>query len=165
MEQVLLNLVINARDAMAQGGDITISTSEADIDEAFVQGHRGAVPGRYVVLSVRDSGTGMSEEIQARVFEPFYTTKEQGRGTGLGLSTVFGIVKQSAGYIQADSSPGAGTAFRIYLPRSTANTLPESSPAPRPELRGEEKLLVVEDQQNVLALTRRRLFGSAASRF
>jgi len=157
LEQVLLNLVINARDAMAQGGDITISTSEADIDEAFVQGHSGAVPGRYVVLSVRDSGTGMSEEIQARVFEPFYTTKEQGRGTGLGLSTVFGIVKQSAGYILLESAPGKGSCFKIFLPRTDEPPEEIGKDSTPPPSGGQGTILLVEDELAVLRLVEQAL--------
>ncbi|HEX3345153.1 MAG TPA: ATP-binding protein, partial [Polyangiaceae bacterium] len=149
IEQVLMNLVVNARDAMPTGGTITVETSGAALDDAYVQSHPTAKAGAYVVLSVRDTGTGMGKATIAHIFEPFFTTKEKGKGTGLGLSTVFGIVQQSEGHIEVDSEPGQGTTFRIYLPcvKAAADDAP---PPPNPgSLRGSETVLLVEDEDQV----------------
>jgi signal transduction histidine kinase len=116
IEQVIVNLCVNARDAMRSGGRLTIRSGEAQLDDAFVSRHPGSRAGRYAVLEVRDTGHGMDQETCARVFEPFFTTKPKGQGTGLGLATVYGIVKQSGGYVSVESAIGEGTTFTIYLP-------------------------------------------------
>ena len=163
IEQALLNLVVNARDAMPNGGTLEIATSEADMDEAFVRTHPGASLGSYVVISVRDTGCGMTEDVKAHLFEPFFTTKPQGRGTGLGLAMVYGFVKQSGGYIDAESSLGAGTTFRIYLPETSVPAGRPAAPAAVPESRGTETILVVEDEPAVADVVRRVLTASGYS--
>jgi signal transduction histidine kinase/ActR/RegA family two-component response regulator len=151
LEQILMNLVVNARDAMPQGGTITIETANASLDPSAGTDAFSVTRGPYVRLSVTDSGQGMPPDVRARAFEPFFTTKELGRGTGLGLSTVYGIVKQTGGYIWVDSEVGRGTCVRIYLPRDGAAAAP---PEPRPTARGHarggaETILVVEDEEGV----------------
>jgi len=159
IEQVLVNLAVNARDAMADrgGGKLTIETANVDLDDEFTQAHLGSKPGPYAMLAVTDTGMGMDAHVLAHLFEPFFTTKEVGKGTGLGLATVYGIVKQSDGYISVYSEPGRGSSFKIYLPRLTA--LPRTSPSPVKSGagRGTETILVVEDEPSVLALSRRAL--------
>jgi signal transduction histidine kinase len=153
IEQVLVNLAVNARDAMPDGGRLTIGTSNADVVAS------DDLPrGRYVVLQVTDSGVGMTPEILARVFEPFFTTKERGKGTGLGLATVYGIVQQSDGHVRVDSAPGAGTTFRVYLPRVEApvEAPREAAPVTAPEA-GSETVLVAEDEPLVRVLVRKTL--------
>jgi two-component system, cell cycle sensor histidine kinase and response regulator CckA len=152
IEQVIMNLALNARDAMRKGGQLTIRTDTVDLREPLTLRHLNIPPGAYVTLAVTDTGLGMSPEIQARIFEPFFTTKQQGEGTGLGLSTVYGIVKQSGGTIVVHSEPGQGTTFRIYLPR--VNEIPArlSSPSVINYPPGWETILVVEDEDAVRAL-------------
>jgi PAS domain S-box-containing protein len=159
VEQVLLNLAVNARDAMPGGGLLEIETSNVDLDDTFIRVRPGAVPGSFVRLVVRDNGAGMEAAILSHVFEPFFSTKEPGKGSGLGLSTVYGIVKQSGGYIEAASRPGEGAEFTIYLPRENVADSGETEiPAPSLDrLRGSETVLVVEDSQPFLRLVRQIL--------
>ncbi len=158
LEQVLMNLVVNAKDAMPGGGRLTIETENLAVDE----GQRGPGvirPGTYVRLSVSDTGMGMDKETQSRIFEPFFTTKEMGKGTGLGLSTVYGIVKQSGGYVMVQSEEGRGSTFQIYLPRVEGATESHAAPAPRAALGGTETVLLVEDEESVRQLVRETLIA------
>ncbi len=155
IEQVILNLAVNARDAMAQGGRLGLETANVLLDEAFARGNPGARRGRYVRLGITDTGVGMDAETRAHVFEPFFTTKEVGKGTGLGLATVYGIVKQSGGYITVASELGRGARFDIYLPRVAGAAAGQGSgPVLAELLRGSETILLVEDQDEVRELAR-----------
>jgi two-component system, cell cycle sensor histidine kinase and response regulator CckA len=154
LEQVILNLAINARDAMPTGGTIRIETASVELDELYTSHHLGAEPGLYVMLAVSDSGVGMDEETQSHLFEPFFTTKEPGKGTGLGLATVYAIVKQAGGSIWVYSEVGHGTSVKVYLPRAVeADAEAPTAPAEQPhQLRGSETVLIAEDEDAVRAL-------------
>jgi PAS domain S-box-containing protein len=149
IEQIVMNLAVNARDAMPQGGRLTIETSNVELDSAFVETHPGAGVGPHAMLSVRDTGTGMSPEVQAHLFEPFFTTKGVGKGTGLGLATVYGIVKQHGGYIRIESTAGAGTTVRIYLARIPVVPDVAAPAADAPAVVGSGTVLVVEDESEL----------------
>jgi signal transduction histidine kinase/CheY-like chemotaxis protein len=155
IEQVIMNLVVNARDAMPKGGRITVETGEAALDARSLPPQ--SRPGEHVMLAVSDTGVGMSAEVRARIFEPYFTTKEVGKGTGLGLSTVYGIVQQSDGHIHVYSEPGQGTTFRIYLPRSEADTATAALDAGARLPGGTEHVLLVEDDPSVRRSTRETL--------
>jgi len=153
VEQILMNLIVNARDAMPRGGRIDIITRNRELDERQARQRPGGRPGAYTSVVVRDSGMGMDQRTQARIFEPFFTTKEIGKGTGLGLATVYGIVKQSGGYIWVDSEPGKGAAFQIYLPRIDSPTDEERTPGPvSGTLPTTETILLVEDEEALRAV-------------
>ncbi len=155
IEQVVMNLAVNARDAMPSGGRLTIGTADVVMDEMYARQHPGAKPGIYVMLSVADSGVGMNSETMLHIFEPFFTTKEVGKGTGLGLATVYGIMKQSGGYIWVDSELGKGSCFQIFLPRvEEAVTHVAEGTSPSPILQGNETILVVEDAEALKKLAR-----------
>jgi PAS domain S-box-containing protein len=160
IEQVIMNLAVNARDAMPGGGRLTIETANVELDGSFAHSPTVLAPGKYVMLAVTDNGSGMDSKTQAHIFEPFFTTKEKGKGTGLGLATVYGIVKQSGGYIWVYSEPGRGTTFKIYLPRvqgAGAVTGKDGQGKLSESLRGNEVVLLVEDETGVRELAREYL--------
>ncbi|HUD84648.1 MAG TPA: ATP-binding protein, partial [Candidatus Saccharimonadales bacterium] len=152
--QVLMNLAVNARDAMPKGGKLTIATSNAALDENYAHAHPGAIPGDYVMITVSDTGTGMTEEVKARMFEAFFTTKPKGKGTGLGLATCQTIMQQSGGHIAVQSGLGQGTTFKIYFPRVDQPLDVAACPRTGPTPRGTETLLVVEDEPTLRNLAR-----------
>jgi two-component system, cell cycle sensor histidine kinase and response regulator CckA len=154
IEQVIMNLVVNARDAMPQGGRLTIKTANVDLDAACTREHTGQQPGSYVVLTVSDTGCGMTEGVKQHIFEPFFTTKETGKGTGLGLAVIHGVIKQSKGYIEVYSESDVGTTFEIYLPRvEPSPALDNSVSKIHHDMHGTETILLVEDDIAVRALT------------
>jgi signal transduction histidine kinase/ActR/RegA family two-component response regulator len=156
LENVLVNLIVNARDAMPKGGKVTLETANVFLDEDDAR-QQDIAPGAYVMLAVTDTGEGMTAEVAARAFEPFFTTKEAGRGTGLGLSQVFGFIKQSGGHVKIDSEPGQGTSVKIYLPRAAAATAAGRVAGPSSLPSGTEAVLVVEDDEDVRAATAAQL--------
>jgi len=163
-EQVVVNLAVNARDAMPDGGKLAIRTGNVSAAEAARLNVSAMLPADYVVVEVSDTGSGMTPDVLEKIFEPFFTTKEVGKGTGLGLSTVFGIVKQSGGYIDVDSKPGNGTTFRIYLPRhipeiqeTPEEVKPEAVRKPAADMTGQGTILLVEDEDPVRAVNARAL--------
>ena len=160
IDQILANLCVNARDAITGVGKITVETENTPLNEEYCVTHAGSMPGEYVRIAVSDTGNGMDKETLAHIFEPFFTTKGVGEGTGLGLATVYGAVKQNNGFINAYSEPGQGTTFTIYIPRYTDNVLPsvrtvagESIPS------GTETILLVEDEPMILKMTNQMLVG------
>lgn len=158
MEQVLVNLAVNARDAMPNGGKLTIKTSNIDLDENYSRTYTDVKPGPYVLVAVSDTGCGMDNKTKARMFEPYFTTKEPGKGTGLGLATVFGIVKQSGGHITVYSEPNQGTTFKVYIPRAEVQDANAHEPkVSLPPVAGTETILVVEDEPMVRKLACRIL--------
>ena len=157
VDQVILNLAVNARDAMPRGGTLAIETSNVEIGEDQAAAQPGMRPGAYVLLAMRDSGAGMDPTVQAHIFEPFFTTKATGKGTGLGLATAYGIVKQSDGFISVESEPGRGTTFRVFFPRTACKGAEARPLAPATGRRGAETILVVEDDKQVRNVTVRAL--------
>jgi two-component system, cell cycle sensor histidine kinase and response regulator CckA len=159
LEQVLINLTLNARDAMSDGGRLTIETMNAVLDQSYALGKSVETlrPGLYVTLVVNDTGHGMDRETMDRIFEPFFTTKGVGQGTGLGLSTVYGIVKQSGGFIWAYSEPRLGTAFKLYFPAVSSSADTDAMPTPTPRARADEVVLVAEDEPMVRSIMARTL--------
>ncbi len=152
LEQVLMNLAVNARDAMPRGGVMTIETADVELDEAYAASHEGVVPGSYAMLAVTDTGGGMSPAVQARIFEPFFTTKKVGEGTGLGLATVQGIIKQMSGHIYVYSEEGRGSVFKVYLPVCREDAAEKVSAAPPAMPRGTETVLIAEDDPAIRKL-------------
>jgi CheY-like chemotaxis protein len=162
LEQVLMNLATNAKDAMQGGGTITITTGVAELDLEFVRASGYGRPGPHCLISFSDTGTGMDERTKARIFEPFFTTKEPGKGTGLGLSVVYGIVRQHSGFINVYSEPGRGSTFRIYLPlvKAPAEAAPTRAETPAPAGGGGETILLAEDSKDIRDLLKGTLEGA-----
>jgi two-component system cell cycle sensor histidine kinase/response regulator CckA len=159
LEQVLVNLAVNARDAMPDGGRLTIHTATADLDEDYAAQHTGSRVGPHAVISVTDTGTGIEAGTLAQIFDPFFTTKPVGKGTGLGLATVYGIVKQSGGNVWAYSEPGIGTTFKVYLPAAEGRPVADRR-GERPSgaaVEGSERILITEDEESLRTLTTRML--------
>ncbi len=158
IEQVIMNLAVNSRDAMPEGGKIIIETKNVDLDQEYADRHPATAPGRYIELAVTDTGVGMDAQTQSHIFEPFFTTKELGKGTGLGLATVYGVVKQSGGYVWVYSELGLGTTFKVYLPRVDAavRQSPTADTIKAPS-KGSETILLVEDEESLRTLTRTML--------
>ena len=156
LEQVIVNLVVNARDAMPQGGSVVIETQNVELDEIAARGLPDVTPGNYIMVSVSDTGVGMSDDVRAHLFEPFFTTKPPGRGTGLGLATSYGIVRQSGGHIIVHSEPGHGASVKVYLPAARAE-IEASGTAEPTATTGHERILVVEDDAAVREVTVRML--------
>lgn len=155
INQILLNLVVNARDAMPHGGKLRIETANVDLSEEYRRRHPETRRGRYVLLTVRDTGVGMDHDTMAHIFEPFYTTKDNGKGTGLGLATVYGIVQQNGGFITVESELQIGTVFRIYFPKMTGEELPVDANATTPATHiGHGTILLVEDDESVREITK-----------
>jgi two-component system, cell cycle sensor histidine kinase and response regulator CckA len=163
IEQVLMNLCLNARDAMPQGGRLVIETEMVELDDSYCRFYPQVGPGRYAVISVSDTGIGMDAETRERIFEPFFTTKPRGKGTGMGLATVYGIVKQHGGFIHVYSEPGHGSLFRVYLPvveSTQGERAGEKAPAPSlAEIRGTETILLAEDHESIREMARQALLG------
>jgi PAS domain S-box-containing protein len=157
IEQMLVNLIVNARDALPNGGTITIATANVQLDEASCQDRLEATPGEYVVLTVRDNGVGMEKDVVTHIFEPFFSTKEMGKGTGLGLATVYGMVKQNEGFVLVDTAPGCGSTFQLYIPRMRTRPSESRPPVERPAARGKGTVLIVEDDEMVRNLARSML--------
>jgi len=161
VQNAVINLVVNARDAMPSGGSVTIKTANQTVGTASALGTAIMPPGEYVCIEVADTGTGMSKEIQSKIFDPFFTTKPVGQGTGLGLATVYGIVKQSGGFITVDSEVGKGTSFKIYLPRRKVEASEavhvEIAPAATRDVTGQDTVLLVEDEEAVRSFAARAL--------
>jgi two-component system, cell cycle sensor histidine kinase and response regulator CckA len=157
IEQVLVNLAINARDAMPGGGRLSITTANVDLDGASAAADPRALSGPCVMITVADTGVGMSADVAAKAFDPFFTTKEVGKGTGLGLATVHGIVEQSGGRVAVYSEPGRGATFKIYLPRIAATAQPAAEPASGSALAGTESVLLIDDNEELRRVVRRML--------
>ena len=158
IDQILANLLVNARDAIAGVGEVTITTGNENVDGAFCRTHQDSAPGKYVLLSVGDNGCGMDEKTLGQIFEPFFTTKKEGEGTGLGLATVFGIVKQNSGFINVYSEPGKGTTFKIYLPLHEPEDADSGENTGKQEIfTGHETILLVEDETALLVFAKIQL--------
>ncbi|MCX8109281.1 MAG: ATP-binding protein, partial [Verrucomicrobiae bacterium] len=159
IDQVLANLVINARDAISGTGKITVETSNVVIDKAYAAAHAECIPGEYVLLAVSDTGCGMDKQVMSHLFEPFFTTKPKGVGTGLGLATVFGIVKQNGGFINVYSEPGRGSTFKVYLPRALGEPVRTTVSTQAQLPRGDETILLVEDEEQIVKVGKTTLEG------